>query len=316
MINIHLNGDMVSCPDIARIHAEAEIIRYKHGICKFNIHEDICNVWQNSPESYEAIKKNSKEVHCCLFCKKICPQYKKRIDTGNMQKSFKIDNVNYRKLSSSAYSLVKTSKFKTLFITLTFPKFKKQVNEKQLNEYFSRYVENLRKNYNASGYVAVRERGDINKRYHYHLLLSIPYIPYSTLNDSWCHTISDICEFSKCAVRTTKKTRFINNPGYALRYVCKYFTKAKGINSKTRVIFISNNLIRKPERFSNTKTEYYRFSDLLVDYKSVRITKTSDYTTLFRITDHKEFDIFTERVLNKLFDLTKQNNDLFCPGTG
>ena len=316
MINIHLNGDIVRCPDIARIQAEAKELRYRHRICKFNEHEDDCKVWQNSLECYQEIKKNSKEVHCCLTCSDKCPGRKKHIDTGRMQKSFNIDNVNYRKLASSAYYLVKTSQFKTLFITLTFPPFKKKVNEKEFNQYFSKFVENLRTNHNAAGYVAVRERGDVNNRYHFHLLLSIPFISFITLNHIWCNTISDICEFSKCAVRTTKETLFINNPGYALRYVCKYFAKSKGATSRTRVIFISNNLIRYPRHFDNKNCEYYTPQDMFDDYKSIRITKTSDFTTGYRITDAKEFDRFTENILNKLFNLTKENNNLFCPGTG
>jgi len=316
MINIHLNGDMVRCPDIAEIKKRISETYDKDRRCKYGIHECYCERWNKYISEQIEIKMFSEYGRCIFAYNSSCPNHKKHVKTGNMQKSFKIDNVNYRKLTSSAHYLVKKSQFKTLFITLTFPQFKRKVNEKEFNQYFSKFIENLRSHYSAAGYVAVRERGDVNNRYHFHLLLSIPFISFITLNRIWCNTISDICVFSKCAVRTTKKTRFITNPGYALRYVCKYFAKSKGATSKTRVIFISNNLIREPRHFDNKNCEYYTPQDMFDDYKSIRVTKTSDFTTGYRITDAKEFDRFTERVLNKLFNLTKENNNLFCPGTG
>ncbi|MEA2065626.1 MAG: hypothetical protein U9O65_00765 [Thermotogota bacterium] len=202
-----------------------------------------------------------------------------------MQKHFKIDNANYRKISSAAHHLIAASKFKTLFITLTFPKFKKNVPDKELNKYFSRFIANLRKRHNVQGYVAVFERGAFRYRPHYHVLLGIPFIDFRYLNSLWINTISDICAPSKNAVQTDKKTRFIKNPVRAVRYVCKYFSKARGQKSMFRIMFISNNLITEPVHIDHGTDEYYYLSHLLGSYESVYVKKTSEYTTLYRVTN-------------------------------
>jgi len=306
MINLHLNGDIIRCPNINEIKRREAERKDLHNICIYNVHEDSCSTWQNSLKNWQNVKQFNCAGRCKLSGSDMCPGHQARKTTGNKEKSFRIDNVNYRKLSSAAHYLVKKSQYKTLFITLTFPKFKKQYNEKQLNECFSRFIENLRQNYNCTGYVAVRERSKLNThRYHYHLLCSIPFVPFANLNSAWCSAISDICYHSKRAVTSDKKTLFISNPGRALRYVCKYFSKSKGQASKSRIIFISNNLVKKPVHFDNQNCEYYTINDLLNSFKSVSQRETSDYTTAYRINDAKEFDVFCENVLYKFFNLPR-----------
>jgi hypothetical protein len=307
LYNLHLNGDIVRCPDIAAIKEREAEIKDSHKICVYNIKEESCQVWQNSLKCWQNVKDKGCDGRCMLSGQDICPGHQAQRKTGNKEKSFRIDNVNYRKLSSSAHYLVKKSQHKTLFLTLTFPKFKKKINEKHLNKAFSTFMHNLRENYNCSGYVAVRERGaNGTHRYHYHLLCSIPFVPFADLNRAWCHAISDICEFSKRAVTSDKKTLFIREPVRALRYVCKYFAKTKGQSSKTRIIFISENLIRTPVHFNNENCEYYTINDLLDSFKSISKKETSDYTTAFRINDAKEFSIFCEKILYKFFNLPRE----------
>ena len=305
MIKIHLNGDIVRGPDIAEIHRRASEIRDKHRICKYNVHENQCPSWM------QVIRSAKQSGRCILAGTDKCYGHCLRASHGREEKNFRIDNVNYRKLASAAHYLVKKSKYKTLFITLTFPKFKRDVTETELNQAFSKFAENLRENYNCTGYVGVRERGKLNNRYHYHLLISVPYIPFATLNDTWLHTIKDFCWQSKNAVTSDKKTLFIKQPGRALKYCCKYFAKAKNSVSKTRLIFISNNLIREPRPFDNKNCEYYTFNDLLNDYKTIKGTKVSDFTTAYRIQDAKEFDVFCEKVLYKLFNLGQFSSELY-----
>lgn len=316
MINFHLNGDIIRCPDVAEVHRRALEIRERHHICKYGYSEFECDTWLKYCREQKTIKKISDFGACHLCTSENCPGHKLRVALGNTEKKFRIDNVNYRKLSSAAHYLVKKSKNKTLFITLTFPKFKTKYNEKQLNECFSRFVENLRQNYNCGGYCAVRERGKVRGRYHFHLLLSIPFVPFVILNSAWLHAISDICEPARNALQTDKKTLFIRRPGRALRYVCKYFAKSKGAVSKTRILFISNDLIREPRHFDNKNTEYYNFNDLINDFKSIKATKINDYVTAFRVCDAKEFDKLCERVLYKLFNLSENSSELysFHPG--
>jgi hypothetical protein len=312
MINLHLNGDIVRCPDIRAIHKRAQEIRERRGHCKYGEVQMTCEQYINHCK----LKSCAFSV-CPLAGSKDCPQHKVRQETGSIEKQFRIDNVNYRKLSSAAHYLVKKSQHKTLFITLTFPKFKKQPDENILNNCFSNFMENIRKNYNCSGYVAVRERGTKGtRRYHYHVLCSIPFVPYADLNNAWCTAISYISHSSKNALTTDKKTVFITNPQRALRYVCKYFAKTKGQSSKSRIIFISNNLVRAPKRFNSEDTQYYRFEDLCQDYKSMTMTKTSDYTTAFRINDSLEFERFCNEILYKLYDLPVKDSDLYSFHTG
>ena len=206
--------------------------------------------------------------------------------------------------------MAKECKNKNLFITLTFPKFKKKVTDNEINNHFSNFIHNLRENYDCGGYVAVRERGKKNNRIHFHLLLAIPFIPFTTLNDSWCDTISDICDYSKNALQTDKKTLFIHNPGRALKYVCKYFAKAKNQVSGSRLVFISNNIIQ-------TAFKYYgNVRDFLTGYKSLTFTQSSDYTTMWRINDINEFNRFCNTFLYPLFELSDKKTDLysFHPG--
>jgi len=310
MINIHLNGDIIRCPDTQRIMERKKEREHAEGRCKHGIIEWKCEKWQQYVKDQKEVQPFSHFSRCVFDFNSECPMHKKKVELGSKKKNYKIDNVNYRKLSSAAHHLVKSSDYKTLFITLTFPKFKKQVNEKELNEYFSKYVENLRKNYKCRGYIAVRERGKINNRYHFHLLTSIPYVSFVKLNDVWCNTISDICYYSKNALTSDPKTLFIRNPGRALRYVCKYFAKGKGQQSDTRLIFMSNNLIKKPLKF------YGSTEQILIGYKGIYISKTSDYTTAFRITNPVEFDKYCAEFLYDMFELPDKKTELysFHPG--
>jgi len=298
MINNHLNGDIVRCPDIAEIKIRLNEMKEKKHICKYNYHEDNCSTWQSSLVNWQNIKQNGCAGRCMLSGTLLCPGHIIQTKTGEKEKLFKINNQVYRKLASTAHYLVKESKNKVLFLTLTFPKFKKKVTDNEINKYFSKYVENLRKNYDCGGYIAVREFGKETHRVHFHLLLSIPFVPFPVLNAAWCHCIKDICHFSKNAVTSDPKTRFIRNPVRAMRYVCKYFAKTKGRTSKTRQVFISNNIIQKAIKyFGNVR-------DFLTGYESITFTQTSDYATMFRINDPKEFDHFCNKFLYPLFELS------------
>ena len=297
MINLHLNGDIVRCPDMRAIQTRAAEIRDSHNICKYNYHENTCPEW--------LIKVNTHKHcgRCTLAGSADCPGYQNRLKIGLLTKTFSINNKIYRKCASAAHYLVKESKNKVLFLTLTFPKFKRKVSDNEINSYFSKYVENLRTNYDCGGYVAVREFGKNTHRIHFHILLSIPFVPFPILNRAWCNCISDICYNSGRAVLSDPKTRFIKNPTRAMRYVCKYFAKCKNQKSLSRLIFISNNVIQKPVSLVGSVIE------ILKGYKSIYINQTSDYSTCFRITDNNEFDRFCNNFLYPLFELQVKKPD-------
>lgn len=331
MINVHLNGDLIRCPDIAAIQLRAAEVREKHNICKYNYHEVTCQTWRDHCIDTPEIKKISDFGHCSLYNSDNCPGHKKQIETGKIKKTFKIDNKIYRKLSSSAHLLVKTSKSKTLFLTLTFPRFrrewskhtKKLFYETIINEKFSQFVENLRRRHGCGGYIAVKEYGGKNGRVHFHLLCSIPFIDFRTLNRIWINTISDICYSSNIAVRTDPKTKFISNPDRAMRYVCKYFTKAMNKESFSRLYFISRNLLTHIEpdivnsetgevltekRVSNIQKNIVgSTTEILKGYKGIYINQSSDYTTTFRITDKGDFRKFCNEFLYPLFKIEGKN---------
>ena len=101
------------------------LVRDRHRICKYNYHEDNCKVWNNSIINFQNVKKNNFAGRCTLYGTTECPD-KRQADFGNKEKKFKIDSINYRKVASAGHYLVKTSKYKSLFLTLSLPPFKSE----------------------------------------------------------------------------------------------------------------------------------------------------------------------------------------------
>jgi hypothetical protein len=319
MINIHLNGDIVRCPDIANMLARNREIKDKHNICRYNVKELDCEVWKQSITAWQ--KFNDTKPRCMLSGCDLCPGHQKRKLLGSEEKTYKVDNSTYRKCASSGMFLYNESKSKTLFLTLTFPEFKKNeynhlliltesernICLNEVNKCFSKFVENLRSNYNCEGYVAVREFGSNSNRVHFHLLCAIPFVPFDRLNAAWCAAISDISVFSRRAVTTDPEARIIRrNPARAIHYICKYFSKAKGQQSGTRLVFISNNILQRPKNMDAP------LESVLDSFKFDYMKQTSDYTTCYRITDNKEFNRFCEQFLYPFFELSaKKSQSLY-----
>lgn len=318
MVNVHLNGDIVRCPDIREIHKKAAEIRDQHKICKYGFHENTCSAWLCAVRTHKFCGR------CSLAGSDQCPGHKRRTETGKKEKSYSIDAKVYRKLSSAAHYMVKKSKRKTIFITLTFPPFKKnKYNENEINKSFSRFIHNLHENYAVKYYVAVKEYCPTSGRPHFHVLLSIRFASFIDLNNAWCCAISGLCKHSKNALTTNKNAVIIRTPERAMRYACKYFSKCRGSRNNTRLVFVSNNLLSHPEtkitynektgeifeikriRVSNIqKSINIPVNKILEGYKSIYILQTSDYSTAFRITDKNEFSRFCQTYLYNLFELT------------
>jgi hypothetical protein len=340
MINVHLNGDIVRCPDISSIYARNSQLRETKKLCKYGYSESECMAWRKKQQ--EALnnanwddKKNLYKGRCLLGGSIDCPGHLLRTKNGIKEKTFEINNQVYRKVASTAHYLTKESNCKTIFITLTFPPFQKKhkltkkiFEDEILNSYFSKFVENLTKNYHCAGYIAVRERGEVGNRVHYHLLMSIPFTSFSVLNDSWCNCIKNICVYSDHALQTRRKKVILFNPAQALRYICKYVSKSKGQKSDCRVVFISNKLLSHkkivPEGMSKVKGLKFKTRELnyvknmrldtetvLDNYKFDYMRRTSDYTTSFRITDYKEFSRFCEEFLYPFFELSAKKSKFF-----
>ena len=342
MLNIHLNGELVRCPDIKAIHlrrAEQSGVLCR---CKYGRIESQCQNWLGYMKQQTAhaaaqvgqYNKLSSTIggRCMLSGSEHCEHFRFRVNIGNMKKNYCTDDIVYRKIASASHYLIKSNQEnKNIFFTLTFPPFHKYLSNNEANKLFSQFFENLRRRRGIHGYVAVRENGTKRGRLHYHCLVNMPYVSFRDLNDYWCSVISDYCNYSANALQTDRHNRIVHDATGAMRYVCKYFTKSRGQKSESRLVFISNNLLSKrvrwgwdPEtgeeityRQSNIKRRFncekkYQFltvNDLLNEFR-FQYKQTSDYTTRFRITYHKEFSRFCDEYLYKIFDLSGSDTDL------
>lgn len=319
MNNIHLNGEIVRCPDIAAIKARNEENRNAHHICPYGVYERDCPTWKESITVWHNF--NGIIPRCMIAHSIMCPGYRDRKKLGEEKKNYKIDQSVKRKLTSTAMYLYNESNSATIFLTLTFPEFKNSeylslllLNESrrntllnEVNKCFSKFVHNLRENYGCEGYAAVREFGAMSNRIHFHLLCAIPFVPFNIINRAWCSAISDISIFAKNAVTSDPETRLIkNNPSHAIRYISKYFSKAVGQRSGTRLVFISNNILQHPKHMDAP------LESLLDKYKFDYMRQTSEYTTCYRITDEKEFNRFCKDFLYPFFELSvKKRQSLY-----
>lgn len=348
MINIHLNGDIVRSPDISGLYAKRQQTYEIKKVCKYGYKESECAAWCDlqkeslNKSNFENIK-NINTGRCSLAGSTRCPAHLLRLQTGKQKKQFEINTQVYRKVASCGHLLVKESKSKTIFITLTFPQWKtkrgtianhkytKKIFEDEiLNKYFSRFMENMVKNYGCEHYIAVREHGEVGGRIHYHLLMSIPFHRFSTLNSVWVHTIQDICFDSINAVSSRKKRVIVYDPIAALKYICKYVAKTKGQKSDCRTLFISHGLLSYKNKVYYEDEEIQPTKGLKVkrcskiqkpmreDTESVLdsfgfdfMRRTSDYTTLYRITDEQEFRRFCKEFLYPFFELSDKKSKFF-----
>jgi hypothetical protein len=311
MINLHLNGDIVRCPDVQDAKLRLQGSYQATGKCIFGVRECDCP----THNGFNTLHRLNDETRCDCYLQScrdykevedesgylwrmyVCPKMRNQYVNSLKKKSYFISSQVYRKMSSACHDLVKSSPHKTIFLTLTFPQFKLIPNEKQINQCFSKFIENLRSNYDCSGYIAVREYGENNNRVHFHIILSMPYCKFVTLNSSWCSAISNYCDFSPSALRTTSKSLYVKTPIKAIRYFCKYFSKSRYQRSDTKLVFMSNNLIKKPVSVYDTGVE-----TILKGYKGVYIQQTSDYSTCFRITNDKSFMEYCNNYLYETFE--------------
>lgn len=306
MISAHFNGEIVRHRDMAIIQNRIKETNDNEHRCKYGVHFLSCDAWVNHLKERPEIKKLSEFGSCTMAGCELCPHYKKRKDQGNTKKVYSINWSIYRKISSAAHYMLKESEYKSVFVTLTFPPWKKEHKltksfyyDEISNILFSKYAENLRSNYNCSHYIAVKEYGERNGRLHFHLLVSLPFISFARLNDSWCNTLQDVCHYSDHAFQTDKKSSsIIKNPNRAVRYVCKYFNKSFGVQSGTRIVFISNSTLCRPVKI---KEYTYNHIDYLKQFKSIQI-KTYDHVTVFKVMDPKEFNKFCHKFLYPLFE--------------
>lgn len=305
MITAHFNGDIVHSANMKRIAEERQIRNNQERKCIYGRDELQCDQWRSYCYEQPEVKKISEFGRCSLQKCDRCSLYRMRKEAGNKIKKFKITQQDYRTMSSGAHWLIKTNRNRVLFFTLTLPPthkkhkylFNTYLNEIS-NEFFSRFMENLRENYKCSGYVAVKEHGYKRNRVHFHVLANMPFTDLRILNNAWCHAIQSICRYSNCALQTRKENRLIRgDTGRAIKYLCKYFSKAKraGDESYSRLVFITHNLLNKKISVDDLHPE-----TILKGYKGIYINKC-DFVTIFRITDSESFKKFCDEFIYELF---------------
>ena len=281
MVTLHHAGDIVTSPD-HRANYFRRMDRYERaGKCKYGV-----TVWQ-CPEAVAENKKMARTSRvdtekCVLGNCGACPRLIASVENGIKEKKFTVANKHYRKIADQAAYMKENSKHKLLFITLTFGAWKdKPITENDANKCFSRFVENLKTNYERGNYIAVRERSDENsKRLHYHCIIELPFIPFAALNAAWNSAISDHCEYSKSALTTDREARIIKSTVSVVKYICKYISKCRGQRSETRLIFTSRELSQAE------LTKDFDGNDLpevLRSFRSIQIYKCNQWTWRYNI---------------------------------
>ena len=226
-----------------------------------------------------------------------CPGVKKQRECGSKEKSFGIDFKTYSAIADRTAWMYQNRQNKLIFIALTLPELKTELNENQLNEAFSRFIENLRENYHLRHYLAVREGDGINKRYHYHCIFDIRFTSFTRLNSAWCHSLSDFCNFSKNAFRTKKKSYFIRDVAGAVRYISKYVSKTIGEKSKTRIFFCDRETAQAwiKQRFDHD------INDFRADFKTMDKRILNDYVCRITFKSKRDQNQFFNTVVKILF---------------
>jgi len=306
MVTLHRNGDIVTHPDHAANYRRRVKKYDEEGRCKYGVKEFLCPVYMRWCAKYAKEQHKRRiikyETPRCTLCgdvkparvetKKVdtgmhptnyikCPAMARNFDNGNKKKQFRITNSHYRKLADQTAYLKETAKSKILFITLTFGKWKnKPITGEQANEAFSKFIENLRRNYSAGNYVAVREGNNQDLRLHYHLIIAMPFNSFISLNNAWNSAISEHCEYSGRALFTDKEARFIKSTVSAVKYVCKYISKARGTSSDTRIIFTSRELSQAELKADFSGND---LPTVLRNYGSINCYKCNEFTWRYSI---------------------------------
>jgi len=299
---LHFNGSVVSHPD-NRGSFERRIQRnLDHGHCVYGRECLSCPLFiENEKAKQRATGVKKIVAHDCLLRRDPrCPHNIAAQDFGKKEKSYGITNQIKNQISDRGAYMFQNSKNKLLFATLTVPPFKIQINDhekqKHLNQSFSKFIENLKKHYGLHRYIAVREGSLYGKRYHYHVVMDIPYVNFEHINNAWVHTLSDICNYSRNAFTTDKKARTIRSISSVTRYIAKYISKAGRERHQTRVYFCDRDTAR-----AVVKQEFvYEIAEVKQVYP-LEGYKFNDYVCRYSIKDRKQADKFFREVVAGLF---------------
>jgi len=287
MVTLHLSGDIVTCPDHAKNY-KRRMARYERDHkCRYGQNIYLCPVAMEFKRQTSGLKPQKIDLsYCSLDCSARCPKYVLHRDWGLKKKTYKMTNAHYRKIADRAAWLKENQKHNLLFITLTFGNWKrKQISDDDANKCFSKFMENLKKNYSRGNYIAVREHSSENtKRVHYHCIIDLPYMDFMSVNNAWNAAISDFCDYSKNAFTTDRNARYIKSTTAAVRYICKYISKARTESADSRIMFFSREIT---EAEVTTDFSGNDLHEVLKVFRSVQIFKHNEFTWRYSISCQK-----------------------------
>jgi len=180
---------------------------------------------------------------------------------------------------------------KIVFITFTNPADEIYRDLKECNIRFSRFLENLRKNYKLHSYLWVAERQK-NEVVHYHTFFDIPKFDIIAMRRAYNQSMQH--DSTNCLrLPPNKKNTFLHNYSEACTYVTKYVTKEK-TTELHRVFGCSQNITSKPITINA--------HDLHVIEGLLFCCKRTEYTTQY---------IVKKQVIQSYLKLTEQMKNLY-----
>lgn len=205
-------------------------------------------------------------------------QIEKKVEAGKTAKTFYINNRHYRSVSSSSVKLWQKRKNAIIFVTLTFPEF---IQEIDANICFSKFVENLKVNYQLNHYLAIKELTEAG-RPHFHCLFDLPFTDVYKLNKAWTMTYREFMPYSANALRlgSPKHGTVVKNINQCVKYLCKYMSKIKDSDKnryKARCIFMSRSIRSRPVDIQEADLrriiELYKWRAIKYEYCTIILLK-------------------------------------------
>ena len=312
MVTLHYNNSLIVHPDTRGSFEVKLKNNLRLGRCRFGINCHECKNFVQYETDMQKISGKPRKIiatDCQLYkhkdLKQFCPGRMKQKECGTIDKTFGIDFKTYNQIADRTAFMYHNRKNRLIFVVLSLPELKIDINGKQLNEAFSRFIENLRTTYRLQRYLCVREGDGLNTRYHYHCIFDIRYTSFVKLNAAWNSALSDFCYFSKCAFRTKKKSYFIRDIAGAISYISKYVSKSIGQRSESRVFFCDRDTANAfvKQRFDTD------IDDLKTNFKTIRRKILNDFVCRYTFHSKKEQNLFFHSVVKILFQ-----SDWITPG--
>ena len=305
VVTVHYNNTLIVHPDTRQSFEKKLQNNLALNRCRFGINCYECKNFIEYETDLQTLSGKPRKIEakdCQLYkhkdLKEFCPGLRKQKECGTQEKTFAIDFKTYNQIADRTAHMYHNRQNKLIFVVLSLPPLKKDINGKELNEAFSRFIENLRRNYHLRHYLCVREGDGLDTRYHYHCILDIRYVSFVRLNAAWNSAISDFCEFSKCAFRTKPKSYFIRDIAGAISYISKYVSKTIGEKSDSRIFFCDRETASAwvKQRFDND------IDELKDNFKSIRRKILNDYVCRFTFQSKKDQNNFFHTVVKILFN--------------